>query len=121
MNHVAHLTDGIAGPASGYVTGKTTTANAQVVAAGETGQYFYLTDLIMINHDTTTVITVTLKSGTTTILPLTLDAGQGVSHAFSKPLKFTNAATAVNVGLSAIAGSPGVDVVVNGFYSTEAR
>lgn len=120
-NPIEHLIHGISGSASGNVVGKTTSANAELVAAPPTGQYWYMTDLVIINHDASAASTVSLKSGSTTILSLQLDSGQGVSHAFTKPVKFTNAATAVNVGLGGAASSPGVDVFVNGFYSKEAN
>lgn len=110
------LVAGLQGPKSGNIVGKTSTADASLVAAAPTGQYFWMTDLVIINHDADTAITVTLKSGSTSIFSMTLDSGQGLAHGFSKPVKFTNAATVVNVALSATADSPGVDVFVNGFY-----
>ena len=116
MMHGDGLAAGLQGPAYGNIIGKTSTANASLVTAPPTGQYFWMTDVIMINHDPDTAITVSLKSGSSTVFAMTLDAAQGLAHGFSKPVRFPSAATVVNAGLSATADSPGVDIFVNGFY-----
>lgn len=116
MNDLSHLTQGVGTPSSGNKLGKTTTA-AEKLVDGVSGQYFYLTDLIIINHDESAAVVVAIKSNTTTIFTMTLDAGQGFSHAFAKPVKFTVLGADVNVTLGSTAASPGVDVFINGFFT----